>query len=103
MERYHIIKSALGGSTVYDSAGNQVGYSLPAILRICKHEIIGGRELPDMPDSDPVKEILLRAFCPRIPLEEFPVAQEQVISQSIRAVYREARVYVPGQRCRVIA
>ena len=32
MERYHIIKSAFGGSTVYDSAGNMVGYSLPGVL-----------------------------------------------------------------------
>ena len=32
MERYRIIKSVFGGSNVYDSNGNQVGYSLPSIL-----------------------------------------------------------------------
>ena len=32
MERYHIIKSIFGGSDVYDSNGNKVGYSLPSIL-----------------------------------------------------------------------
>ena len=32
MERYHIIKSVFGGSDIYDSSGNQVGYSLPGIL-----------------------------------------------------------------------
>ena len=51
----------------------------------------------------PVKEILLRAFCPRILPEEFPVAQEQIISQSLRAVYREAGVDIPGHSRSVIA
>lgn len=46
MERYHIIKSALGGSTVYDSAGNQVGYSLPGLLG-------GGEDFFDM-EGNPV-------------------------------------------------
>ena len=32
MERYRVIKSAFGGSDVYDSNGNQVGYSLPSFL-----------------------------------------------------------------------
>ena len=32
MERYHIIKSVLGGSDVYDDSGNRVGYSLPSII-----------------------------------------------------------------------
>ena len=45
-----------------------------------------------MPDSDPVKEVLLRAFCPRILPEEFPVSGEQIRPQSVRSVYREARV-----------
>lgn len=32
MDRYHLIRHPLGGSDVYDSMGNQVGYSLPSIL-----------------------------------------------------------------------
>ena len=32
MEKYHLQKSVFGGSDVYDSDGNQVGYSLPSIL-----------------------------------------------------------------------
>ena len=32
MERYHLIKSVLGGSDVYDENGQQVGYSLPAYI-----------------------------------------------------------------------
>ena len=32
MEHYHLIKSVLGGSDVYDDQGNQVGYSLPSVL-----------------------------------------------------------------------
>ena len=31
MDMYQIIRNPLGGSTVYDSGGNQVGYSLPGI------------------------------------------------------------------------
>ena len=49
------------------------------VLRIGKHEIIGGREPPDIGRELPVKEILLRAFCPRIIPEELPVAQEKVV------------------------
>ena len=41
MERYHVIKRVLGGSDVYDSAGKQVGYSLPSILG-------GGEDFYDM-------------------------------------------------------
>lgn len=32
MERFHLIRSVLGGSEVFDEQGNQVGYSLPSIL-----------------------------------------------------------------------
>ena len=46
MEHYHIIKSAFGGSTVYDSAGNMVGYSLPGVLG-------GGEDFFDM-NGNPV-------------------------------------------------
>ena len=46
MEHYHIIKSAFGGSTVYDSAGNMVGYSLPGLLG-------GGEDFFDM-EGNPV-------------------------------------------------
>ena len=41
MGRYHVIKNALGGSDVFDADGNQVGYSLPAILG-------GGEDFFDM-------------------------------------------------------
>ena len=47
-----------------------------------------------MPDSDPVKEILLRAFCPGILPEELLISGEEIGPQSVRAVYREARVYI---------
>ena len=45
-----------------------------------------------MPDSDPVKEILLRAFCPGILPEELLISGEEIGPQSVRAVYAEARV-----------
>ena len=32
MKRYHVIKSILGGSDVYDEDGKQVGYSLPGVF-----------------------------------------------------------------------
>ena len=32
MPRYHVIKHPLGGSDVFDENGNQVGYSLPALI-----------------------------------------------------------------------
>ena len=32
MERFHLVRHALGGSDVYDESGNKVGYSLPSIL-----------------------------------------------------------------------
>ena len=32
MGNYHIIKSAFGGSEVFDDSGRQVGYSLPSVL-----------------------------------------------------------------------
>ena len=32
MKRYHLIRSILGGSVVFDESGNQVGYSLPSVL-----------------------------------------------------------------------
>ncbi len=32
MERFHIVRSVFGGSDVYDSNGNKVGYSLPSFL-----------------------------------------------------------------------
>ncbi len=32
MNRFHLIRSALGGSDVYDENGNRVGYSLPSVL-----------------------------------------------------------------------
>ncbi|MCR5566467.1 MAG: hypothetical protein K6F61_06415 [Clostridiales bacterium] len=41
MKRYHVIKSVLGGSDVYDENGNQVGYSLPSVLG-------GGEDFYDM-------------------------------------------------------
>ena len=45
-----------------------------------------------MPDSDPVKEILLRAFCPGILPEELLISGEEIGPQSVRAVDAEARV-----------
>ena len=32
MSQYHLIKSVLGGSDVYDENGQQVGYSLPSFI-----------------------------------------------------------------------
>ena len=32
MDRFHVIKHALGGSDVFDSEGKQVGYSLPSVF-----------------------------------------------------------------------
>ncbi len=32
MNRYHLVRSALGGSDVYDESGNHVGYSLPSVI-----------------------------------------------------------------------
>ena len=41
MKKYHVIRSVLGGSDVYDENGNQVGYSLPSVLG-------GGEDFYDM-------------------------------------------------------
>lgn len=41
MKKYHVIRSVLGGSDVYDENGKQVGYSLPGILG-------GGEDFYDM-------------------------------------------------------
>ena len=41
MAHYHIIKSAFGGSEVFDENGQQVGYSLPSVLG-------GGEDFFDM-------------------------------------------------------
>ena len=54
MERYHIIKSVFGGSDVYDSDGNKVGYSLPSILG-------GGEDFYDM-DGNPIGQSFDGAF-----------------------------------------
>ena len=41
MKKYHVIRSALGGSDVYDENGTRVGYSLPSVLG-------GGEDFYDM-------------------------------------------------------
>ena len=46
MERYHMIKSVLGGSDVYNEKGERVGYSLPSVLG-------GGEDFYDM-DGKPL-------------------------------------------------
>ena len=46
MKRYHLVRSILGGSDVYDESGNKVGYSLPSILG-------DGEDFYDM-DGNPV-------------------------------------------------
>lgn len=54
MARYHLVRSALGGSDVFDSDGNQVGYSLPSILG-------DGEDFYDM-DGNPVGQSFESAF-----------------------------------------
>ena len=46
MDRFHVIKHALGGSDIYDSSGKQVGYSLPSVFG-------DGEDFYDM-DGNPV-------------------------------------------------
>ncbi len=46
MERYHLVKSVLGGSDVYNENGEKVGYSLPSLIG-------GGEDFFDM-DGNPL-------------------------------------------------
>ena len=54
MSRYHLIKSVLGGSDVYDENGQKVGYSLPAIIG-------KGEDFYDM-DGNPLGQSFEGAF-----------------------------------------
>ena len=54
MDRFHMIRHPLGGSDIYDENGNQVGYSLPAIIG-------SGEDFYDM-DGNPVGQSFESAF-----------------------------------------